>query len=69
MLQESVYSRLTISDKAVPGLIKDLKKHKPQSGSVAALTITEKQYADIEYICGDRFGGEYIDTTETVVFL
>ena len=69
MLQESVYSRLTISEKAVPGLLKDLKDHKPEAGSVAALTITERQYANIEYICGDKFGGEYIDSTEAVVFL
>ena len=69
MMQESVYSRVVPSEKAVPGLLKHLKEHKPADGSVAALTITEQQYAGIDYICGDKFGGDYIDSTETVVFL
>lgn len=69
MLQQSVYSKIAVSEKVVPGIIKDLEQNKPEGGSVAALTITEQEYARIEYICGERFGGEYIDSIESVVFV
>lgn len=69
MMQESVYCKLAVSEKVVPFIKNKLRKNKPKHGSVAVLVITEKQYADIEYITGEKCCGEYIDTTDSVVFL
>lgn len=53
MLQESVYVRMSINQSAVDSTIDTLRKNKPKEGVVAALTITEKQFASIEFIVGE----------------
>jgi len=53
MLQKSVYIKLSINITNVEKTIKLVKNFKPKEGNVAILTITEKQFAEIEYIIGE----------------
>lgn len=53
MMQESVYCKLLITPNAADIVIKTVKAHKPPSGTVQMLKITEKQFSDMEYIVGE----------------
>lgn|SRR5574344_789352 len=53
MLQESVYSKLILNSVQSNLLLDRIKKNSPNKGIIQVLTITEKQYAQIEYIIGD----------------
>ena len=52
MLQESVYSKIILNSEQASLLIERIRKKAPKKGVIQALTITEKQYANIEYIIG-----------------
>lgn len=54
MLQESVYSKIVLNTEQAKLLIERIKKKAPNKGIIQVLTITEKQYAKIEYIIGDE---------------
>lgn len=52
MLQESVYSKLALNS-STANLIKNrIRKYQLKGGIVQILVITEKQFAGIEYLCG-----------------
>ena len=68
MLQESVYCKLAMNQNAANALILRLKQNKPSAGLVQALVITEKQFASIELIIGDK-SNDIIDTSERMVVL
>ena len=53
MLQESVYSKITLNSQQCQFLIERIKKNAPQKGIIQVLNVTEKQYAQIEYIIGE----------------
>ena len=53
MMQESVYCKIALNN-TVASLIKNkLRKLKPKEGLIQILTITEKQFASIEFLCGE----------------
>lgn len=56
MVQESVYSKLALNQSAANAVTESIRKNKPSAGLVQLLTITEKQYAKIEYITGAQTG-------------
>lgn len=68
MLQESVYCKLVPNWSAAEYVIENLKKDKPEKGSVMALKITEKQYARTEYIVG-KYEGNVINSDERLVII
>lgn len=68
MMQESVYVKLCLNNSVVESSVKNLKKNKPRQGLVQALTITERQFASIEYLVGEKVT-EYLDTDERLVIL
>ncbi|MBR6951700.1 MAG: CRISPR-associated endonuclease Cas2 [Oscillospiraceae bacterium] len=68
MLQESVYCRLSLNGSAQATLLGDLRKHRPPAGVVQVLTVTEKQYARMEYLTGS-YEGDVICTDERLVIL
>ena len=68
MLQESVYSKITLNTQQAKLLIEKLKKNAPQKGVIQVLTITEKQYSQIEYIIGES-KTKIIDTEERLIVL
>ncbi len=53
MLQESVYVRMSLNQTAVDNVLEIIRENKPKEGSVAALTITERQFSSIEFIVGN----------------
>jgi len=68
MMQESVYSKLCLNATAAKVVSENVKRHKPDNGLVELLIVTEKQYANIEYIVGNP-GSEYIANTDRLVVL
>lgn len=53
MMQESVYSKLILNSQQAELLIERIRKNAPSKGLIQVLTITEKQYSQIEYIVGE----------------
>lgn len=68
MLQESVYCKLIQNATAADSVIANVKRNKPNEGVVQLIKITEKQYAKMEYIVGEKFS-EILDTDERLVIL
>ena len=52
MMQESVYSKIVLNSQQANFLNNRIKKSAPNKGIIQMLTITEKQYSQIEYIIG-----------------
>lgn len=62
MLQYSVYSRTVRNHDDAMKHIARLKKQVPPEGSVRAMVVTEKQYAGMYLLLGDRLAEEnYLD--------
>lgn len=53
MMQESVYSKLTLNSVQSNYLENRIRKNAPSKGLIQMLTITEKQYANIEFVIGN----------------
>lgn len=68
MLQESVYSKLVLNSQQAELLLQRIKCSAPKNGLIQALTITEKQYAKIEYIIGDK-NNKIIDNDDRLIIL
>ena len=68
MLQQSVYCRLLINASAGKAVMETVRRNKPPDGLVQMLTVTEKQFADIEYLVG-RNRSDVISTDERVIIL
>ena len=68
MLQESVYCKLLLNTSAEKTAAEVIRKNKPPKGLVQMLTITEKQFAKMEWVVGE-FHSEVIDTDERVIEL
>ena len=66
MIEESVYTRMVINGNARRALEESVRKNKPPEGLVALLTVTEKQFANMEMITGD-YETDVITSTERVV--
>ena len=54
MMQESVYSKLTLNQSVLNSEMKRVREHSPKKGIVEMLSITEKQYARIEYLICEK---------------
>ncbi len=68
MLQESVYSKLSLNATAASTIEELVIKNAPDNGLIQLLTVTEKQYASMKYITGS-YHSEYISTTDRLVVL
>ena len=68
MLQESVYTRLLLTPTAEQSVRNVIRKNRPSAGLVQMLTLTEKQFARMEYLTGE-YGGDVIDSDERLVIL
>ena len=67
MLQESVYTKLSINESVVDSTIRDIKKGLPPDGTISCLTVTEKQFAAIEVLLGEMTTDVLISEEKTVV--
>ena len=68
MLQESVYSKITLNSQQCQLLIERIRKNAPQKGIIQVLNVTEKQYAQIEYIIGEP-NGKIINNEDRLIVL
>lgn len=66
MMQESVYCRLVPSSSAESTAMEAVRKNKPPKGLVQMLSITEKQFARMEYLVGEKHT-DTLDTDERLV--
>ena len=69
MLQESVYAKLVNNEGAAGAAIMRLRKQRPPEGLVQVLKVTEKQFATMEYIIGNREAYDEVDTMEEFMVL
>ena len=68
MMQESVYCKLLLNSTAEQLVREAIRKIKPPKGVIQLLTITEKQFAGIEYLVG-KFHSDIIDSDKRMVIL
>lgn len=68
MLQESVYSMLSVNQENVDSKMKIIEEHLPPEGSIMALSVTEKQFSSINILLGEN-KCDIINTTDRVVIL
>lgn len=52
MLQESVYCRMALNQNEANSIASIVKRIKPPDGLVQILLVTEKQFANMEYVVG-----------------
>ena len=68
MMQESVYCKLLLNTSAEKTAAEVIRKNKPPKGIVQMLTITEKQFAKMEWIVG-TFHSDVISSDERMIEL
>lgn len=68
MMQESVYSKIILNSQQAELLLNRLKSNAPKKGLIQVLTITERQYSQIEYVIGEH-DSKIIDTEDRLVIL
>lgn len=69
MMQESVYSKMVIDGQSSERAMTQLRKNRPKSGLVQALKVTEKQFAGIVEIVGEKSSSAVVDSAARVVVL
>lgn len=69
MLQESVYSKLVLTDAGAAFEIGKLTKNKPPKGLVQVLRVTEKQFEMMVLIAGEETSHDELDTLEEFVVI
>lgn len=67
-MQESVYSKLAINASVSKCVVQRVKANSPKRGLVQLLVITEKQFSQIEYICGEHRNFQ-LDNEERLIIL
>lgn len=68
MMQESVYCKLLVNSTAQGTMAENIRKNKPPKGMVQMLTVTEKQFAKMEYVVGER-SCDIVDSDERLIEL
>lgn len=68
MIQESVYSKIALNQTVAANIEKAVRDNKPQEGLVQMLTVTEKQFAKMEYIVGSK-QSNIVDSDDRLVIL
>lgn len=68
MLQESVYTKIVLNPASASALVNRIKLFSPTEGMIQAMVVTEKQYAEMIMIRGER-QHEIIEDMEKVVVL
>lgn len=68
MMQESVYCRMLLTPGAGKAVLDVIRKNRPTEGTVQTLTVTEKQFAGMEYITGEHHS-EVIESDERLIVL
>ncbi|MGX7014596.1 CRISPR-associated endonuclease Cas2 [Vagococcus silagei] len=68
MHQFSIYSKILLNNSASKMMLSRLKKNNPKHGLITILTITEKQFAKMLYLNGDK-DKSFANSDARIVFL
>ncbi|MBE6098592.1 MAG: CRISPR-associated endonuclease Cas2 [Anaerovibrio sp.] len=68
MMQQSVYSKLVLNATAANAVTALVRGNCPDVGLVQMLTVTEKQYNNIELVIGENYS-EVVNSTDKLVIL
>lgn len=68
MMQQSVYSKLTLNFTVAEAIISNVYQCRPPSGLVQLLVVTEKQFSRMEFIVGEN-SSNVIQTDARLVIL
>lgn len=68
MMQKSIYTKIALNHAAAYAIVGNVRKNKPEEGLVQVLQVTEKQFANMEYIVGEA-NSTVLDTDERLVIL
>lgn len=68
MMQESVYSKLVLNSQQSNALVERIRKKAPKKGVIQVMNVTEKQFAQIEFITGN-INDKIINSEERLVIL
>jgi CRISPR-associated protein Cas2 len=68
MMQESVYSKIVLNSQQSQFLLERIRKTAPKKGLIQVLTITERQYSQIEFIIGEN-NSKIINSEEKLIIL
>lgn len=68
MMQESVYCKLVQNQAAADYIISNIKKNKPDSGTVQVMKITERQFSRMETIVG-HVNSDIVDSDERLLII
>lgn len=68
MVQESVYSKLSLNSGQTEQIIEDVKKNQPKKGTVQMISITEKQYSKMKILSG-AVDTDVLNTDERLVII
>ncbi|AND79537.1 CRISPR-associated endonuclease Cas2 [Streptococcus pantholopis] len=68
MHQFSIYSKLLLNNSANKAMIDRLQENNPKKGNITLLTVTEKQFARMIYLHGDR-DTSIANTDSRLIFL
>lgn len=68
MHQFSVYSKLLLNNSASTAMLGRIKEYNPKKGNISLLTVTEKQFARMVYLHGER-NQSVANSDARVVFL
>lgn len=67
MLQESVYVKMCIDNQVVNSIVKKIETFAPSSGSIMVLTVTEKQFSQMNVIIGKNKSDVISSDSRTIV--
>ena len=68
MLQFSVYARMCRAQEAVDKHVRRIQGLCPDAGSIRALQVTDKQYARMKILLGNRMPDECMDGQQLLFF-
>lgn len=68
MIQESVYTRMVLNPSVQRSATDAIRRCKPPHGLIQILTVTEKQFSQMEFIVGE-YHSEVIDSDERLIVL
>jgi CRISPR-associated protein Cas2 len=68
MMQESVYSKIVLNSQQSQFLLERVRKMAPKKGLIQVLTITERQYSQIEFIIGES-NSKIINSEDKLIVL
>lgn len=67
MMQESVYIKLLQYESSGKYVLDRVRKHLPDGGIVQALTVTERQFAKMEFLSGEDIAPEQDSSSRLII--